>query len=62
MNCTVCGKPLNREETDLSYKLIGRAATTLYCLSCMSVKFRISEGQLREMAEHFRRSGCTLFT
>ncbi len=62
MNCTVCGKPLNREETDLSDKRNGRAATTLYCLSWMSVKFRISEGQLREMAEHFRRSGCTLFT
>ena len=62
MNCMVCGKPLNREKTGLSDKRIGRLAATLYCLSCMSVKCRISEGQLRKMAEHFRRSWRTLFT
>ena len=62
MNCAQCGKTLERDETGLSYKLIGRGTQTLYCLACMSQHFRISTAQLREMAEHFRQSGCTLFT
>ncbi|MBQ6384217.1 MAG: hypothetical protein IJQ88_08765 [Clostridia bacterium] len=62
MNCTACGKALGRDETGLSRKLISRAARDCYCLDCLGKRFHVSRAQLQEMAEHFRRAGCTLFT
>ena len=61
MNCAACGKPLTRDETGLSRKLISRATPECLCLECLSRRFRVSPEQLMEMAEHFRKAGCTLF-
>jgi len=61
MNCADCGKELGRDETGLSRKLISRGTPVCYCLDCLGKRFRVSRGQLLEMIEHFRRTGCTLF-
>ncbi len=62
MNCMQCGKPLTRDEMGLSRKLISRALTSGYCYACLSERFRTTEEALRDIAESFRKSGCTLFT
>jgi hypothetical protein len=61
MKCAECGRELDRDECGLSYKLISRAATQLYCLDCLSRQFRISKDELLRLAEQFREAGCTLF-
>ena len=61
MNCAECGKPLTRDETGLSRKLINRAARECFCFDCLGRRFKVTPEQLMEMAEHFRKAGCTLF-
>ena len=62
MRCAECGRELSRDETGLSRKLISRATRECYCLECLSRRFRMPRERLLELAEHFRRAGCTLFT
>ena len=62
MKCSLCEKPLDRDETGLSRKLISRGNRECFCMVCLGKRFRVTEEQLREMAEHFRQAGCTLFT
>ena len=59
--CVSCGRAVTRDEKALTRKLINRGAAECYCLTCLARRFRVSEAQLREMAEAFRRAGCTLF-
>lgn len=61
MTCARCTRELTRDETGLSRKLISRATTVFYCIDCLAQEYRITPAQLREMIEHFRASGCTLF-
>ena len=59
--CAGCGAPLSRDEAAMSRKLINRGTEKLYCWNCLGGMFRISREKLQEMAEAFRRAGCTLF-
>jgi len=61
LTCADCGRELTRDERGLSYKLISRAATELYCLDCLSRQFHLSRQELLRLAEQFRQAGCTLF-
>lgn len=61
MRCAACGVELTRDETGLSRKLINRGTTVFFCLNCMAEKYKLTVPQLREMIEHFRAAGCTLF-
>ena len=61
MNCARCGRYLERDETALSYKLLGRASPQCFCLECLGKRFRLSREQLLELILHFRDAGCTLF-
>ena len=61
MTCAECGQELERDETALSYKLIGRAARQCYCMKCLGKRFQLSQAQLQELIVRFRESGCTLF-
>ena len=62
MKCANCGRELSRNETGLSFKLINRNTRECFCLECLSKRFRTSPEHLLELAEHFRKAGCTLFT
>ena len=59
--CDLCGASLSQDEVGLSRKLLGRGNDDCLCLKCLGKKFKVSEGQLREMIERYRKSGCTLF-
>ena len=59
--CHQCSRPISLDEQGMSRKLISRGTDKLYCYDCLGAMFRISREKLEEMAESFRRSGCTLF-
>ena len=61
INCSQCGRPLSGMEIGLSKKLVNRSTRFFYCLTCLSIQFQVTECQLKEMAEDFRKAGCTLF-
>lgn len=61
MKCEECGRELTSDEVGLSKKLINRGTTVHYCISCLSRRFNLSEEKLRELCEHFRAAGCSLF-
>lgn len=61
MKCADCGKELERDETALTYKLIGRGAKACYCLKCLGGQFCLTEAALKDMIVRFREAGCTLF-
>ena len=59
--CSGCGRPLTKDEKALTRKLVNRGASEFFCLTCLSRHFEVSEEQLKERIDYFRRSGCTLF-
>ncbi len=61
MKCADCERELTSDEIGLSKKLISRATEVHYCTTCLSRKFNLSEDNLRELCEHFRAAGCSLF-
>ena len=60
--CTDCGRRISQDEAGLTRKLINRNTQQLYCLACLSRRFKVPEERLLEMIERFREAGCTLFT
>ena len=61
MRCSVCGAALSRDEVGLTKKLVNRGATAFLCYACLAAKYRVTVPCLKDMAEAFRASGCTLF-
>ena len=59
--CMKCGRELTSTEIALHRKLVNRGAAEFMCISCLAEHFKVSEEALREKAEYFKRSGCTLF-
>lgn len=59
--CIKCGKKLTFDEIGLHKKMVNRGATEYMCITCISQHFKISEENLRDKIEYFRRTGCTLF-
>lgn len=63
MSCAACGREgLTRDEIGLSRKLVNRGTAQAWCLTCLAKRFRVTERQLRDLAQAFRENGCPLFT
>ncbi len=60
-SCVRCKAALSRDEIGLHKKLVNRGSTEYLCIKCLSADFKIPEEKLRELIEHYRRMGCTLF-
>jgi uncharacterized protein YlaI len=62
INCAYCDKEkLSKNEIGLNKKLIHRQIERMMCLTCMAEYFEITEENLKEIIERFKRQGCALF-
>ena len=60
-HCMKCGKRLSHTEKGLHKKLINRGAMEFMCITCLAEFYKTTEDELRELAEHFRKTGCRFF-
>ena len=60
--CLQCGRPLKSDEIALTRKMVSRGADRFFCLSCLALRFEVTEDTLREKIREFREMGCTLFS
>jgi hypothetical protein len=62
INCTYCDKEkLSKDDIGLNKKLIHRQIERMMCLRCLAAYFEMTEEELKEMIERFKRQGCVLF-
>jgi hypothetical protein len=62
VSCAYCIKDkLSQDEIGLNKKLIHRQIERMMCFTCMAAYFEMSEEDLKEKIEEFKRQGCTLF-
>ncbi len=62
INCSYCDKQrLSQDEIGLNKKLIHRQIERMMCLTCMAAYFEMTQEDLKEIIERFKREGCTLF-
>lgn len=59
--CCVCGSSVSKIPKALSLKLLGKTHPSYYCLTCLANYLDITEAELLDKAEDFKREGCTLF-
>ena len=59
--CISCGRELDGDDIGITRKLINRGAQDFYCVKCLSVRFGISEEDVRRLIENCRAAGCSLF-
>lgn len=52
--CADCGRPVTQDEAGLSRKLINRNTQVLFCLTCLSRRFKVPEDKLTDMIRRFR--------
>jgi hypothetical protein len=62
VNCAYCDKEkLSKNEIGLNKKLIHPQIEWMMCLTCMAKYFEMTEENLEELVERFKREGCALF-
>lgn len=61
-HCSKCGAELCQLDKALHRKLISRGAESFMCKRCLSLHFSIDEAKLDELAEYYKKQGCTLFS
>lgn len=62
IDCSYCGKEkLSKDEIGLNKKLIHSQVNRLMCMTCLSGYFEMTEEELEELIDRFKRQGCTLF-
>ena len=60
--CYVCGKkPLSKNESGLTKKLLGKNTREFYCLDCLAEYLEVTTDELLAKIEEFKEEGCTLF-
>lgn len=61
ISCFHCKREVNKTEIGLTKKLLGKNRADFLCLKCLSSYFDVDENLLKEKAEQFKKSGCSLF-
>ena len=59
--CLECGKKLNRNETALSQKILGKNIDKFYCIDCLAEYLDCSRDDLEIKIQEFKEHGCTSF-
>jgi transcription elongation factor Elf1 len=62
INCAYCDKEnLSKNDIGLNKKLIHRQVERMMCMTCMAAYFEMTEEELKEIIERYKRQGCALF-
>ncbi len=59
--CDNCRRELCDDEIALNLKLLGKHIGTFRCYECLAVWVGCDAIKLKQMTEHYKRSGCILF-
>jgi predicted RNA-binding Zn-ribbon protein involved in translation (DUF1610 family) len=59
--CTDCGVTLQKDETALCKKMLGKAIVSFYCINCLAVLLDCEAEDLTVKIQEFKEQGCTLF-
>lgn len=63
ISCSYCGKEsLSRNEIGLNKKITDRQADRMMCLTCLAEYLEITEDELIDIIDDFKRQGCALFS
>jgi uncharacterized protein YlaI len=62
IGCAYCDKMnLSKDEIGLNKKLIHPQIERMMCMTCMAEYLEMTEEELKELIERFKRQGCSLF-
>lgn len=61
IRCSVCEGDVSKTAKGLCIKLLRQNKRGYFCMGCLSNFLEVSEEELLEKAEDFRREGCKLF-
>ena len=62
IGCSYCDKEnLSKDEIGLNKKLIHPQIERMMCMTCMAEYLEMTEEDLKELIERFKRQGCSLF-
>ena len=59
--CFRCGKELTYNDIGAYKKFINRGSVKFMCKACLAAYFGTTTENLDELAEYYRREGCSLF-
>ena len=62
IGCAYCDEVnLSKDEIGLNKKLIHSRIERMMCMTCMAEYLEMTEEELKELIERFKRQGCSLF-
>ena len=62
IGCAYCDKVnLSKDEIGLNKKLSHPQIERMMCMTCMAEYLEMTEEELKELIERFKRQGCSLF-
>jgi biotin operon repressor len=59
--CYLCESNLDKDAIGLNKKLVDKSINQFLCIACLASHLDISEEDLREKIEEFKKQGCVLF-
>ena len=62
IDCAYCDKvKLSKNDIGLNKKLIHQQVERMMCMTCLAVYFEMTEDELNDIIERYKRQGCALF-
>jgi len=62
IDCAFCDKVnLSKDEVGINKKIIHRQVQRIMCLTCLANYSEMTEDELKEIIDRFKRQGCSLF-